>query len=111
MRYYDMSPQEQRAYQNHLIDLVVLNDLADEITEAKEQAKKEKKRADKAEKLAKAETKRATQAEKLAEEEKQRAEEEKKLRYTYILRMKQQGYPVEKLMEITGLSREEIERL
>jgi uncharacterized phage infection (PIP) family protein YhgE len=76
---------------------VVLNDLADEITEAKEQAKKEKKRADKAEKLAK--------------EEKKKAEEEKKLRYTYILRMKEQGYPIEDLMKITGLSREEIESM
>jgi hypothetical protein len=118
MRYYDMSPQEQRAYQKHLVDLAILNDLADEIAGAKEradkaekQAKEEKKRAVQAEKQAKEEKKRAVQAEKQAKEEKKKAEEEKQLRYTYILRMKQQGYSIETLMDITGLSREEIERL
>jgi hypothetical protein len=83
----NMTPQEQHDYFEHLNAVMIQNNVVKgyriEIATAE-------KRADEAEK---------------------RAEEEKKLRYTYILRMKQQGYPIETLMEITGLSREEIERL
>jgi predicted transposase/invertase (TIGR01784 family) len=94
MLYYNMSPQEQHAYREHLINIAILNDFVDDY---ELEIAIEKQRADNAEQ-------RADNAEKKAEEEKQRAN-------TYILRMKQQGYPIEKLMEITGLSREEIERL
>ncbi|MDR0895226.1 MAG: DUF2802 domain-containing protein, partial [Prevotellaceae bacterium] len=115
MLYYNMSPQEQRAYQEHLIDLAIQNDFIDdyelEIAIEKRRADNAEKKAEEEKQRAEEEKQRAEEEKQRAEKEKQRAEEEKQLRYTYILRMKQQGYSIETLMDITGLSREEIECL
>jgi hypothetical protein len=80
MLFHDMSVKEQRAYTEHLINIMIQNDMMEgyeiEIAEAKRRLQEEEKRAN-----------------------------------TYILRMKEQGYPIEDLMKITGLSREEIESM
>jgi predicted transposase/invertase (TIGR01784 family) len=101
MRYYDMSPEEQQAYFEHLNALMIQNDVIEgyriEIEMNKQRAEEEKQRAE--------------EEKQRAEEEKQRAEEEKQRANSYIYRMREQGLSIEKIINITGLSREEIENL
>ncbi|MDR0891564.1 MAG: PD-(D/E)XK nuclease family transposase [Mediterranea sp.] len=135
MRYYDMSPEEQHAYFEHLNAIMIQNDVvegyrmeidmekrkaeeatqkAEEATQKAEEAKRKEEEATQKAEEAKQKAEEATQK---AEEEKQRAdivtqqlEEEKQRTAHTIFRMKAQGLSTETIMDITGLSREEIDR-
>ena len=88
------------------------------LTQEKKRAEEEKKRAEEKEKLLNEEKKRAEEEKKRAEEEKKRAEEEKKRaeeEHKKLLQtaqfLKSLNVAIELIMEKTGLTREEIEKL
>ncbi|MDR0892484.1 MAG: PD-(D/E)XK nuclease family transposase [Mediterranea sp.] len=157
MRYYDMSPEEQHAYFEHLNAIMIQNDVVEgyrieidmekqKAEEAKRKAEEAKRKAEEAERKAEEEKRKAEEekrkaeeAERKAEEEKRKAEEEKRKAgeaeqkageaerkakeaerkageaeqraNSYVSRMKAQGLSIEAIMDVTGLSRDEIEAL
>jgi hypothetical protein len=93
--------------------------------EEKQRAEEEKQRAEEEKQRAEGEKQRADEEKQRADEEKQRADEEKQRAdeveqqlseergrtSNYISRMKAQGLSIEAIMDITGLSRDEIDTL
>jgi predicted transposase YdaD len=57
------------------------------------------------------EKQKAEEAKRKAEEAKRKAEEAEQRANSYVARMKAQGLSIEAIMDITGLSRDEIETL
>jgi predicted transposase/invertase (TIGR01784 family) len=108
MRYYDMSPEEQHAYFEHLNAIMIQNDVVEgyriEIEMEKQKVEKEKRKAEEAKR-------KAEEAKRKAEEAEQKAEEAEQKSNSYVSRMKTQGLSIEAIMDITGLSRDEIDKL
>ncbi|MDR0893573.1 MAG: Rpn family recombination-promoting nuclease/putative transposase [Mediterranea sp.] len=115
MRFYDMSPTEQDAYLGHLNLLMIQNDVVEgyrlEIAIAKQEAEEERQKADEEKRRAEEEKRRAEEEKRRADRVKQQLDEEKRRTANTISRMKAQGFSMETIMDITGLSREEIDRL
>ncbi|MDR0893121.1 MAG: PD-(D/E)XK nuclease family transposase [Mediterranea sp.] len=143
MRYYDMSPEEQHDYFEHLNAIMIQNDVVEgyrieidmatqKAEEAKQKAEEEKQKAEEAKLKEKKATRKAEEAKQKEKEATQKAEEEKRKAEeakqkaeeatrkaeeaeqradSYVARMKAQGLSIEAIMDITGLSRDEIETL
>lgn len=107
LRYISMTPEERQAYERHLDNVRIQNDV---INTAKNDGLAEGREEGRAEGLA--EGREEGRAEGLAEgREEGRAEGQMREKLDNALKMKNKGFTTEDIAEITGLSKEEIEKL